>query len=522
MYLCYDIRGIQSFVFQIPRLRYIIGGSALVDRFDRVTVPGLAARDGWTFISAGGGKGTFACGHSSDADKIQATLIEEVHAFCADIRFGRHDEYSEAAHCADRLFPYLPKNLEGHPCSESGLYPVAGDDVHEIVNRRNWSRGDKLGRWFEDRLLAKNSIVLMPGLPADKLAFMRDVETEPGTYALGGRNRWAVICMDGNDMGSQFGAMKAKANGQDMIAWVQAMSRALDTCSEKACLAGIQRVVKEWSGEERTGALIQNERCHDDSGALVLPVRPLVVGGDDIAVLCHAGYAATFVREACKAFEEESRSLATEAKKKGIALWPATGDHITISAGILYCGTSLPLATAIPYAEKLLAMAKRKGRALKTGREVAPSPACVEFEAVTESMLDEPQTRRERELFFVDGDLGTELVELTCRPYSLEGFGDLLDELGKLSLPGSILHQLLPSLRAGYHDRRVFRWRLGKHQAALASALAEDEDQPGEFPSGSRWKRKGSAETGWTRYTDVVDLALLAQESRRMIQEDAQ
>jgi hypothetical protein len=524
MYLCYDIRGIQSFVFQIPRLRYIVGGSALVDRFDRKTVPELASRHGWTLISAGGGKGAFAC-DLTQADRIQSTLIKEVHAFGADIRFGRDDDYSEAAHCADRLFPYLPRNLDGHPCEESGLYPVKDGGIHEVVERRIRDHGDELGRWFEKRLLKKDAIDLIPGLPADKLAFMRDVEAgTPGSHAIGGHNRWAVICMDGNDMGTQFGAMQANAGGQGMIDWVREMSKALDACSVKACLAAIQLVAKEWSGEARTGQLIQDEQCHDESGALVLPVRPLVVGGDDITVLCHASYAASFVREACRVFDEESRKLATKAaKEKGLTLWPATGDHITISAGVLYCSTSLPLATAIPYTEKLLAMAKRKGRALKTSGEKMPSPACVDFEAVTESMIDDPQTRRERELFFLDGDLRNERVELTCRPYAIEDFGALQDEVAKLKLPGTILHQLLPSLRAGYHDRRVFRWRIAKHQPDLAAALEEDENEAriGAFPKGSRWKRSGTDANGWTRQTDVIDLALLAQESRRTTQEDA-
>lgn len=42
MYLYYDIRGIQSFIFRIPKLKYIIGGSALIDRFDRTTMGEVA------------------------------------------------------------------------------------------------------------------------------------------------------------------------------------------------------------------------------------------------------------------------------------------------------------------------------------------------------------------------------------------------------------------------------------------------------------------------------------------------
>ena len=43
-YVCYDLRAIQSYIFRVPKLKYIVGGSALVDRFDRVLVPVSARR----------------------------------------------------------------------------------------------------------------------------------------------------------------------------------------------------------------------------------------------------------------------------------------------------------------------------------------------------------------------------------------------------------------------------------------------------------------------------------------------
>ena len=61
MYLCYDIRGIQSFIFRIPKLKYIIGGSAVIDRFDRETIKNLMLPQGCERLFTGGGKGTFSC-----------------------------------------------------------------------------------------------------------------------------------------------------------------------------------------------------------------------------------------------------------------------------------------------------------------------------------------------------------------------------------------------------------------------------------------------------------------------------
>lgn len=522
MYLCYDIRGIQSFIFQIPRLKYIIGGSALIDRLDRETVPALARARGWELIFSGGGKGAFRCASPEQAGEIRKALVPEAHRFGADIRFGMHEEYSEAVHCADQLFPYLPASLKGHPCPESGLYPVEDGEPHEVVRRRNWSCGEHLGRWFEKRLLEKGVLALPPGLACGELAFLRDAdEGTPGYRALGGRNRWAVICMDGNDMGSQFRAVTGAARSEgDLLAWVKELGKALDACSEKACLAGMQRGLAEWAGDAEVARGLQTG-AYRREGEIILPLRPLVVGGDDIAVVCHAGYAATFVLEACRAFEMHSEALAAEARKRGIDLWPATGGRVTISAGVLYCRTSLPLATAIPYAESLLALAKGRGRRLRRDRIGEPAPACVDFEAVTESLLDAPLSRREREVVFLDADLNNERVELSRRPYTAADFECLLEAARRLRLPGSILHQLLPGLRNGYHDRQVFRWRLGKHHEALFHALDESPlERGGSDPGGrSRWRREQRDGGQWCRHTDLIDMALLAQEDRRMAQE---
>lgn len=525
MYLCYDIRGIQAFVFQIPRLKHIIGGSALIDRFDRKTVPELAETNDWKLICAGGGKGAFSCSNLSQADAIRAALMNQAKAFGADIRFGLHADYSEAAHCADHLYPYLPENLQGHPCPESGLYPVEDESTHPVIKSRHVFGSDKMARWFENRLLSPDLFQLPPGLPGDKLAFFHNVDDgSAGSKALGSRNRWAVICMDGNGMGSQFRVMAERNQPEKaLLPWISEVGAALDGCTAQACRAGIGYVVRTWLSDEKVRKSLERGAFEEDN-ATIIPIRPLVVGGDDIAVLCHSAYAATFVSEACRVFETESLEYAEKAHAKGIELWPATGGRITISAGILYCSTSLPLATAIPYAETLLAMAKSRGRALTDESSVGPSPACVDFEVITESLLDHPATRRARQqLRFFDKDIG-EVVDLTMRPYALDDFNALLkfealkDKDGE-PLPGTILHELHSALSQAFHDRAVFRHRLAKHQGKLADALGENPDGPS---NGSRWQSVSASESGQKgRCTDILDMALLFQESRRMEKETA-
>lgn len=539
-YLCYDIRGIQSFIFKIPRLKYIIGGSALIDRFDRTVVPDRIRVHGAQLLAAGGGKGAYRVRDAKVADELERRLMQHAHEIGVDIRFGRSHEYSEAANCASRLYPYLPAPdaLEGHPCPDSGLFPVPDGKPHRVVRRRKWSRRDDMTRWFEDRLrLDKTSI--HPEFLDHTLAFMRNVNAEDeddqkgglaGFRALGERNRWAVICMDGNDMGRQFQAMgEAAHSSDDFIAWLEKFSGALDDCTFEACRQGIFEVLRRWASEPQVAEKIREHAFDDEGGELVVPVRPLVVGGDDITVLCHAAYATAFVQRACSSFEKYSRQLAAqERERSGIELWPRTRDHVTISAGILYCATSLPLATAIPYAHDLLSLAKGRGRervAASPDPDTTPSPACVDFEAVTESMLDSPRARRMRELVFIDEDADGEehqrRIELTCRPYLVEQLCALEAGLQELRLPRTMLHRLLPGLCQGKSDRQVFYARLGKRNEALRRAL----DETKIVEKAQRWWR-GERPSHWfqdssCRRTDLIDMVILAKESHRMSEEAA-
>jgi hypothetical protein len=275
--------------------------------------------------------------------------------------------------------------------------------------------------------------------------------------------------MDGNDMGAQHRA--AANNGQQTHReWLRKMSTALDDCCRQSCKTAIEDVRDRWRRDVQDNP--EEHRVTTSDGVITLPIRPLMVGGDDIVVLCHVRYALEFVRVACRTFEELSSEKAAEAKKSGIDLWPATGGRITLTAGVLFAPISLPLPAALTYTELLLASAKNKGRKHPQGQ---PAPACVDWESVTEGLIDTPAARRQRELAFYDTELDT-CIFLTKRPYKL----DELDELETLKqrysqVPTTIRHQVLPGLRAGYWDRKVFLARLGKRQEALVNDLHEEE-----------------------------------------------
>ncbi|MBE1426637.1 hypothetical protein H4684_003303 [Desulfomicrobium macestii] len=503
-YLCYDVKGIQSFIFKIPKLKYIIGGSALIDRFDKITMPGFHNAN-TQLIFAGGGKGTFLCKDEQILNDLKSKIIAKAHGIGLDIRFGENEDFSQASQHADEIFSFVPVMNNGRPCPISGLYPVSDDRPHPVLNKRLYERGEKIYRHFENKLLKD---ILLPGIPNENLEFFHNVDDDDGldglagAKALGNRNRWAIISMDGNDMGMQFRHQVSKDNPkrlstQELQRWIREMSYALDLCTCKAATAAIQRVVSEWADSDQGKETVKTGKD------VVLPVRPLLVGGDDIVVLCHCSYAMTFVKEAMRIFELTSA--------ESPHLWPATNGRLTITAGVLYAPVSLPLHTAIPYSETLLASAKTRGR--KKGIKNEASPACIDWEQITDTLVDSPAAKRQRELLFEDEELDR-IVKLTCRPCTMDEYHDIESVARKYErVPTTVRHKILPALSKPYAERLAFYAECKKnHGDTIFKDLKEfDARKPGNSWFLSPDKKEQS--------TNIIDALMLLEEEGRMQKE---
>ena len=271
VYLYYDVKGIQTFIFKIPKLKHIVGGSALIDRFDKETMKNLNIPD-VEYVFSGGGKGAFFCRTKTGLETVKTKVREKAHSIGLDIRFGLHKDFSQAARQADELFPFVPDLYDdGEPCPESGLYPVKkGEKQHEIINKRLSRKDPALSRRFENLLLSQ---IDFPGKTPEDFQFFHNVnpkdenenddeEGKKGAFVLGNRNRWAAVYMDGNDMGRHFHEQLNKGlEDKEMESWVQTMSRELDKATRQAAAAGTQRVVAEWAGSDKgKESILKNEK----------------------------------------------------------------------------------------------------------------------------------------------------------------------------------------------------------------------------------------------------------------------
>ena len=117
IFLCYDLKGIQQYIFQVPKLKCCIGGSRQIDNFDRKEVVDLAEQMKVDLIYSGGGKGAFDCSNENERKNLENALVAKAREFGLTIRFGYSDVYSTAAREIKDTFCWQPEFLEASPAA---------------------------------------------------------------------------------------------------------------------------------------------------------------------------------------------------------------------------------------------------------------------------------------------------------------------------------------------------------------------------------------------------------------------
>ncbi|MDX3099970.1 Cas10/Cmr2 second palm domain-containing protein [Nonomuraea angiospora] len=184
---------------------------------------------------------------------------------------------------------------------------------------------------------AMKKLAAYPGA-LDRLG--RRVSADPKTMRemvdqLGLRADWvAVVHADGNGLGEVFQSVVESANGHNDRIQADSLrdfSLGVDGCAKRALLTALDRTSREL---HRPGPL---------------PVLPLVLGGDDLTVVCEGEVALPFTRHYLEAFEEETahderlRPLLDALKRP----------HLGAGAGVAIVKRNYPFHFAYELAEQL-------------------------------------------------------------------------------------------------------------------------------------------------------------------------
>lgn len=158
----------------------------------------------------------------------------------------------------------------------------------------------------------------------DKATIQKEeANTSSGNIPKNRKNKTAIIHADGNGLGAMIATLSKKAKtDKEVIMMYQEFSTKLDNATQNA--------FKATKGEERS-------------------IRDVILGGDDMTVICDANIALDFTNRFLKEFEKETK------KQFG-------NDGLSACAGIAYANHKYPFHYAVNLAESLCSYAKNTSR----------------------------------------------------------------------------------------------------------------------------------------------------------------
>ncbi len=399
----------------------------------------------------------------------------------------------------------------GLPASEVAIVgekPVLRSRV-SVSKRKNYDSNIKR----IEELLKRNQI---PQSFAKSIKALDDEDEQQSN-----QSAWrAVIHADGNGLGEIFlkfgkhletlGKMTgdAKQDNRTYVDHLRRFSLALDVCTERAFITALQSF---------------------GTGIEKLPIAPLVLGGDDLTVVCDGKAALRFTQRFLLAFEKETQQvdqqhydgILSEIAKAALGV-----NRLSSCAGVAMIKPHFPFSVAYELSESLMQSAKEVKRklthCLQNEAEPIPYPCSaldfhvlydtsgIDLRRIRDRLSPTPDTRLYIAPYIVTPikDLSVEdKMRQWAEPHQwsyLERRVEALnatDEDGRRILPNSQMHDLRNALSQGA-DLADVQYRLIRDR--YVNSQDRDSDEAGDRPPVDIQALEGDPESLFTEVTDPV------------------
>lgn len=292
----------------------------------------------------------------------------------------------------NRNFPpvILPEATPMHVLAPRTGKPAVENREDEASRERIWTDEASIKKLEGAELVSKSESLseAFLGDNKDKYSFPTNLEFDtngncefpfkPDSRYLG------LIHADGNALGQTLLNIKENiTEGPKYAVTLRLFSENLEKSTKEAAQAATEKLIEQFS--------------KGDDYPVILPMRPLVLGGDDLTVLIRADLAMQFVVEYCKAFEVRTQENFAEIRKSHQEAIP---EKLTACAGLAYVKNNQPFMDAFMLAEALCTESKKVSKALK--RDIAP--ATVTSRVVSNSFIESYSSYKEKELTIKKGD----------------------------------------------------------------------------------------------------------------------
>lgn len=191
-------------------------------------------------------------------------------------------------------------------------------------------------------------------------------------------NRYVgLLHADGNGMGAVLLKLGAALGAQDAPSYTEGF-RIFSQTLAQATEAAVQVAVRTLKASSKD----------------VWPIRPLILGGDDLSAILRGDYAIPFATEFLRAFEEETAAAFDSLRAEGEAhasFWRLVlPPRLSAGAGIVFVNANQPFAQAYVLAENLAKTAKDRAKdwLLEAAEGTnAPPAATIAFHRITSTVI---------------------------------------------------------------------------------------------------------------------------------------
>ena len=408
------VQGIQGFIFQTNKLREIVGASELVEEICTSKFAKLLGNNGYypdlkkqleddeNCILHAAGNIKYIFDKKEECEKIVREFPKAIYEFAPGVTVSQAVVVFDNIEWKEDMSVFVEKDVDG---KNRKVFQSFKNAVNELEKRLRTQRNKPMrsatlglmgiersrqtGLPIVDERKVKGEWMPVDAGTRAKLDMFKDAEdpnfeltkslcnTAFGKEKLYSRqiaydiekmtekNDWiAIIHADGNGLGQ---VVQAIGTNEKQF---KEFSEALDKAT-KAAAVEAYKAVKDKFNEDK-----------------FIPIRPIVLGGDDFTTICRADIALDYVTEFIKQFEVKTNFVSKYEKLRF--------DNLTACAGIAYIKSSYPFYYGYELAETLCSQAKKDAKAgLKDG-ELAKS--CLMFHKVQDSFTEDWTAIAKREL----------------------------------------------------------------------------------------------------------------------------
>ena len=398
------VQGIQDFIFQTNELKHIVGASELVAQICTTAFEEFAVKSGGESIVRAAGNIKYVFDDLEDCKKAFRNFPKKIMQFAPGITVSQavaaFDNDSQFGNAIDKVENLL-KTQRNKACKSvlSGLMGIKRANNTGLpathINKNGAYLDESTTKkeeeaFYETRVLCKKSFN-KEKLQHDNIAY--DIKQ------ITGKNDWiAIIHADGNGLGK---VVQKVGKNKDVF---REFSQKLDEATTAAAHAAYDNLK------------FANKISEDK----VIPIRPVVLSGDDMTVIIRGELAIEYAKVFMDAFKSQTKKLLGHILR-GNEVFADGKDFLTACAGIAFIKSSYPFYYGYQLAEELCGQAKKDTKAIakERGSEDNLPDSCLMFHKVQDSFITDYDAIAERELTVIS-DNNNRIPLFKAGPYYME------------------------------------------------------------------------------------------------------